>query len=155
MGTDLHRLVEGRSLFVGGVELPSDRGALGHSDGDVAMHALTDALLGAVGLGDIGELFPDNDPTLAGIESSTMLAEAVERLTSAGWSIENVDVVVELERPKVRPHRDDMRRTMAAVLGVDVERVFVKAKTGEGLPPIGTGEAIAASAVALVARVAP
>ena len=150
LGTDRHRLEPGRPLLLGGVGIPSEVGAVGHSDADVILHSLSDALLGAVGEGDIGELFPDTDPALAGLDSRRILAEARRRLESRGFRTENVDVVVELERPKVLPHRAEIRRSLAALLGVAPERVGVKAKTGEGLGPVGEGRLIAATAVVLV-----
>ena len=123
-GFDVHRLVPGRRLLLGGVEIPHPTGLLGHSDGDVLLHALIDALLGAAGLGDIGQLFPDTDPTLKGLSSEVMLAQVMDRLRSA-WSVENVDVTVVAEEPKLAPHRDEIRRRVSAILGTD--RVSIKA----------------------------
>ncbi len=153
LGTDLHRLVEGRSLWLGGVEIPSDKGADAHSDGDVVLHALTDALLGAAAISDIGELFPDTDPALAGIASATMISEALAQVHAAGWSVVNVDVVVELQSPKLRPHRDSIRARLAELIAVSADRVFVKAKTGEGLGAVGEGRAVSAQAVVLLEAV--
>jgi 2-C-methyl-D-erythritol 2,4-cyclodiphosphate synthase len=144
-GFDVHRLVPGRRLLLGGVEIPHPTGLLGHSDGDVLLHALIDALLGAAGLGDIGELFPDTDPSLKGISSEVMLARVMDRLRSA-WSVENVDVTVVAEEPKLAPHREAIRRRVAAILGTD--RVSIKAKTMEGLGPVGERRAIECHAVA-------
>lgn len=150
LGTDLHRLVEGRPLWLGGVEIPSDRGADAHSDGDVILHSVADALLGALALGDIGELFPDRDPKWAGLASRVIVEEARRRLEARSARVVNVDVVVELERPKLLPHRERIRGELAGLLGIPLESAFIKAKTGEGLGPVGEGKAIAATAVALV-----
>jgi 2-C-methyl-D-erythritol 4-phosphate cytidylyltransferase / 2-C-methyl-D-erythritol 2,4-cyclodiphosphate synthase len=151
VGYDLHRLVEGRPLMLAGVSIPSDRGALGHSDADVVCHAVTDAILGAARLGDIGQHFPDTDAQWKGASSVMLLKKAVELVRREGLGIENVDVVVILERPKLGRHRDDMETTLAEALGVDVNRVSIKAKTNEGVDAVGRGEAIAAHAVALLA----
>jgi 2-C-methyl-D-erythritol 4-phosphate cytidylyltransferase / 2-C-methyl-D-erythritol 2,4-cyclodiphosphate synthase len=155
-GYDLHRLVEGRPLVIAGVTIPSDRGALGHSDADVVCHAITDAILGAVGLGDIGRHFPDTDPRWKDANSLMLLAEATAMVASAGYEVGNVDVTVILERPKIKAAVDGMRTHLAAALAVDVSRVSVKGKTNEGVDAIGRGEAIAAHAVAfLVLRLPP
>ncbi len=154
-GYDLHRLVLDRPLILGGVRIESDRGALGHSDADVACHAVTDAILGAAGQGDIGELFPDTDPQWKDAPSLDLLRSAVARVREHGFAVENVDVVIVLERPKLAPYRRRIEGNIANALGVDVTRVSVKAKTNEGVDAIGRGEAIAAHAVALVRRVAP
>jgi 2-C-methyl-D-erythritol 4-phosphate cytidylyltransferase / 2-C-methyl-D-erythritol 2,4-cyclodiphosphate synthase len=151
-GYDLHRLVPGRPLMVGGVRIPSDRGALGHSDGDVALHAVTDAVLGAAGLGDIGLLFPDSDPQWKGASSVDLLARAVALVAGEGFEVGNVDVTVLLEAPKIRPYVDQMRAALAGALGVAPDRVSVKAKTNEGQDAVGRGEAIAAHAAALLRR---
>jgi len=150
LGTDLHRLVEGRSLWLGGIEVPSSKGADAHSDGDVVLHSLIDAVLGAAGLGDIGEMFPDDDPSLAGVASATLLTEALARVEQAGWTVGNVDIVIDLQVPKVSPFRAAIRARIAELLAVEVERVFVKAKTGERVGPVGRGEAVGATAVALL-----
>ena len=150
LGPDLHRLEEGRPLWIGGVEIPAERGAVGHSDADVALHALTDALLGAIASGDIGELFPDTDPANAGSSSSIFVRRACEIVEEKGYQVVNVDLVVEVERPKLIPHRDTIRSRIGELLGLSPEQVGFKAKTGEKLPPIGTGEAIRAQAIALV-----
>jgi 2-C-methyl-D-erythritol 4-phosphate cytidylyltransferase / 2-C-methyl-D-erythritol 2,4-cyclodiphosphate synthase len=150
VGYDLHRLVEGRALILGGVTLPSDRGALGHSDADVVCHAVTDAVLGAARAGDIGRLFPDTDPKWKDASSLALLREAVARVRERGFTVHNVDVVVILERPKVGPYRERIEANVAAALGIAVDRVSVKAKTNEGVDAIGRGEAIAAHAIAMV-----
>jgi len=149
-GYDLHRLVEGRALILGGVAIPSDRGALGHSDADVVCHAVTDAILGASCLGDIGRHFPDSDPRWKDASSLDLLQRAVDLVAADGLEIGNVDVTVILERPKIAPHIQAMREAVARALGVDVSRVSIKGKTNEGVDAIGRGEAIAAHAVALL-----
>jgi 2-C-methyl-D-erythritol 4-phosphate cytidylyltransferase/2-C-methyl-D-erythritol 2,4-cyclodiphosphate synthase len=150
LGHDLHRLVAGRPLIIGGVMIPSERGALGHSDADVVCHAVTDAILGAVALGDIGVHFPDSDSRWKDASSVDLLRQTVSMATESGFEIGNVDVTVMLERPKLRDHMDAIRRSLAAVLGINLDRVSVKAKTNEGVDAIGRGEAIAAHAVALL-----
>ena len=149
-GYDLHRLVEGRPLVLGGVTIPSDRGALGHSDADVVCHAVTDAVLGAASLGDIGRHFPDSDPRWKGASSLDLLRRAVAMLADEGLQVGNVDVTVILERPKIKDHIDAMRAAVADALGVDAGRVSIKGKTNEGVDAVGRGEAIAAHAIALV-----
>jgi 2-C-methyl-D-erythritol 4-phosphate cytidylyltransferase/2-C-methyl-D-erythritol 2,4-cyclodiphosphate synthase len=150
LGCDLHRLVSGRPLILGGVTIPSERGALGHSDADVVCHAVTDAILGAAALGDIGLHFPDSDPRWKDARSLDMLRQTVSMAAESGFEIGNVDVTVMLESPKLRGHIDQIRGSLAAVLGIEAERISVKAKTNEGLDAIGRGEAIAAQAVALL-----
>ena len=152
VGYDLHRLVEGRPLVLGGVTVPAERGALGHSDADVVCHAVTDAILGAARAGDIGQLFPDTDPQWKDASSIALLQGAVGLVRDRGLVVENVDVVVILERPKIGPHRDAIQRGLAGALGIDANRVSVKAKTNEGVDAVGRGEAIAAHAVALLTR---
>jgi 2-C-methyl-D-erythritol 4-phosphate cytidylyltransferase/2-C-methyl-D-erythritol 2,4-cyclodiphosphate synthase len=149
-GYDLHRLVDGRPLIVGGVTLASDRGALAHSDGDVACHAATDAILGAAGLGDIGRHFPDTDPQWKGADSIALLAAAARLVRDAGFETANLDITVILERPKIKDAIDAMRARLAGALGIDPARVSVKGKTNEGVDAVGRGEAIAAHAVALL-----
>ncbi|MFL5519739.1 MAG: 2-C-methyl-D-erythritol 2,4-cyclodiphosphate synthase, partial [Gemmatimonadales bacterium] len=149
---DLHRLVEGRPLLLGGVEIPAPRGAMGHSDADVVCHVATDAILGAASLGDIGRHFPDSDERWKGASSVDLLRRAVAMVQAAGFTVVNLDVVVILERPKIAPYLDAIRRTLAAALSVPVERVSVKGKTNEGVDALGRGEAIAAHAVVLLAR---
>lgn len=152
LGYDLHRLVAGRPLVLGGVTIPSPLGEDGHSDGDALLHAITDALLGASGLGDIGELFPPSDQRWKGADSRDLLKTAWQRVRDAGWSIENIDCVIALQEPKFLPWRERVRAEISQVLGVTPDRIFVKAKTGEGLAPIGTKEAVAAWAVCLLSR---
>ena len=150
IGYDLHRLVEGRPLILGGITIPADRGALGHSDADVICHAITDAVLGAASLGDIGRHFPDNDPRWKDASSLDLLRRAVAMLADEGLQVGNVDVTVILERPKIKDHVDAIRAALADALGVGVDRVSVKGKTNEGVDAVGRGEAIAAHAIALV-----
>jgi len=150
-GYDLHRLVEGRPLILGGVTVPAEKGLAGHSDADVLAHAVTDAVLGALAMGDIGRHFPDTDPQWKGAASMAMLAHAVSLAAEAGFDIVNVDAVVIAERPKLAPHVDRIRASLAGVLGIEAARVSVKAKTNEGVDAIGRGEAIAVHAVVLVA----
>ena len=152
IGYDIHRLVEGRKLILGGVEIPFEKGLLGHSDADVLSHAICDALLGAAALGDIGTHFPDTDPLWAGASSLDFLARAVEMLTERGYRILNTDATLIAERPKLRPHIDAIRERLAFVLGLDVDQVSVKAKTHEGLESVGRSEAMAAQAVVLIHR---
>ena len=152
LGYDIHRLVRGRPLYVGGVEIPSDRGALGHSDGDCLIHAIIDALLGAEGMTDIGGLYPDSDPRTAGIRSTRLLGEVVDRLRRAEFRILNIDVVVVAENPKLGPHFPRMKEALAPILGLDGSDLGLKAKTNEGVGSIGREEAIACWAVALIER---
>jgi len=149
-GYDLHRLVEGRSLILGGVTVPSDKGALGHSDADVVCHAATDAILGAVGLGDIGRHFPDTDPRWKDADSLVLLREAARMVRDHGYEVGNLDVTVILERPKIKEAVEPMRTRLAEALGIDRDRVSVKGKTNEGVDAVGRGEAVAAHAVALL-----
>jgi 2-C-methyl-D-erythritol 2,4-cyclodiphosphate synthase len=151
-GYDVHALVPGRDLVVGGVRIPHPAGLLGHSDADVLLHAITDALLGAAGLGDIGRHFPDTDPRWRGADSRTLLAGAMRRVREAGWEVGNVDATIVAQAPKMAPHVPAMVAAIAAAIGADPARVNVKAKTGERLGFAGRGEGIAAQAVALVFR---
>ena len=151
-GFDVHRLVEGRKLIVCGVEIPYNLGLLGHSDADVAIHALCDALLGAAAMGDIGALFPDNDPKYEGADSRVLLRHVVRLLSDAGYSIGNADITIIAHAPKMRPYIDAMREVMAQDMNVAVDAVSVKATTTERLGFTGRGEGIAAQAVALIAR---
>src|ERR1044072_1046287 len=150
IGYDIHRLVEGRKLVLAGVEVPFDKGLLGHSDSDVLAHAVCDALLGAAALGDIGEHFPDTDERWKNASSLDLLARVVEMIRERGYRVANVDTIILAERPRLRPHIQAMRERLAAALRVDVDCVSVKAKTGEGLESVGRGEAMAAQAVALL-----
>lgn len=149
-GYDVHRLTEGRKLILGGVEIPFEKGLLGHSDADVLLHALCDALLGGAALGDIGVHFPDSDPAYAGVSSLFLLEETARLLREAGYAVGNVDSTVIAQRPKLAPYLPEMRRNIARVLHIPVENVSVKATTEEGLGFTGSGEGIAASAVALL-----
>ena len=153
-GFDLHRLAPGRPLILAGVRLshPDGLGLLGHSDADAAAHALADALLGAAALGDIGRLFPDTDPQWEGADSMLLLSEVARRVRAAGWEPENVDVTLLAQAPKIAPHVPHMRQRLADVLAIPAEAVSVKAKTMEGLGPIGECRAIAAQAAALLRR---
>jgi 2-C-methyl-D-erythritol 4-phosphate cytidylyltransferase/2-C-methyl-D-erythritol 2,4-cyclodiphosphate synthase len=150
LGYDLHRLVEGRPLILGGVTIPSSLGALGHSDADAACHAATDAILGGACLGDIGRHFPDNDPQWKGASSVDLLRRAAQLVRGAGFVIDNVDVVVILERPRISPFVERIRQGLADALGIDVGAVSVKGKSNEGVDAVGRGEAIAAHAVAML-----
>jgi 2-C-methyl-D-erythritol 2,4-cyclodiphosphate synthase len=152
IGYDLHRLAEGRKLMVGGIEVPFDKGPVGHSDGDVLAHAMCDALLGAAGLGDIGKLFPDTDPEWKGANSLLFLEHTRKLLGEKNFVIEYVDAVVILERPKLGPHFPKMREALAHSLGVSAEQISLKAKTNEGVDAVGHGEAIAAHVVATLSR---
>jgi 2-C-methyl-D-erythritol 2,4-cyclodiphosphate synthase len=148
IGYDSHRLLAGRRMVIGGVEIPGELGLDGHSDADVLAHAITDALLGAAGLGDIGEHFPDTDERWRDADSMQLLAEVVESVNGAGLEIVNVDCTVVMERPKLAPHRRTIRERLAGVLGLDLRRVNVKASTGEGIGFVGRGEGVAALAIA-------
>jgi 2-C-methyl-D-erythritol 2,4-cyclodiphosphate synthase len=152
-GYDLHRLVPGRKLLLGGVDIPSETGALGHSDGDVVCHAVTDALLGAVSAGDIGQHFPDTDAKWKDASSIAMLKQIVDVVRARGYEVANVDVVVILERPKLGAQRLRIAESLASALGVAADAVGIKAKTNEGVDAVGRGEAIAAHAVALLRSV--
>ncbi len=149
-GYDVHRLVEGRRLILGGVEVPFEKGLLGHSDADVLAHAVMDALLGAAALGDIGKLFPDSDPAYEGADSLALLRRVARILGEHGYTIGNVDATVLAQRPKLAPHIMEMRARLADAMGTDPGRVSVKATTEEGLGFTGAGEGIAAHAVALI-----
>jgi 2-C-methyl-D-erythritol 2,4-cyclodiphosphate synthase len=152
IGYDLHRLAEGRKLIVGGIELPFEKGPVGHSDGDVLAHALCDALLGAAGLGDIGTHFPDTDPKWKGANSLLFLEHARKLLDANGFAVEHVDAVVITEKPKLGPHFPKMREALAKALGITPDRIHLKAKTNEGVDAIGRGEAIASHVVATLVR---
>jgi 2-C-methyl-D-erythritol 2,4-cyclodiphosphate synthase len=150
-GWDTHALVPGRALVLGGVEIPFERGLLGHSDADALLHAITDAVLGAAGLGDIGRHFPDTDERFRGADSMVLLQEAVARARAAGWQVGNVDSTVIAQAPKLAPHIAAMRERIAQALGVAPDQVNVKAKTAERLGPVGMGQSIEARAVVLLA----
>ena len=149
-GYDVHRLVEGRKLILGGVEIPWEKGLLGHSDADVLTHALMDALLGAAALGDIGHLFPDKDPAYEGADSIELLKVVMERLDEAGWKLGNADVTVIAQRPKLAPHIPAMREILAKAMQAEIQQVSVKATTEEKLGFTGEGLGIAAHAVVLI-----
>lgn len=153
MGYDVHRLVPERNLIIGGVKIPYEKGLLGHSDADVLLHAIMDALLGAAALGDIGKHFPDNDPAYKGADSLMLLGRVGEILSEEGYVIENIDSTIIAQKPKMAPHIEQMRRNIADTLGLDISRVNVKATTEEGLGFTGTGEGISAQAVALIMSV--
>ena len=153
-GYDVHRLVEGRKLIIGGVDIPYEKGLLGHSDADVLLHAVMDALLGAAALGDIGQHFPDSDERYKGISSIALLKEVGKILQENGYMIENIDSTVIAQRPKLLPYRPQMAENIAAALGIEKEQVSVKATSEEGLGFTGTGEGISAQAIALLSSVA-
>jgi 2-C-methyl-D-erythritol 2,4-cyclodiphosphate synthase len=147
-------LAEGRRLVLGGVEIPHDKGFEAHSDGDILFHAVADALLGAAGLGDIGELFPASDPQWKNADSTVFLSQAAELIESYGYQIANIDAVVIIERPKILPYREQIRKRMAKVLGIKADHIGLKGKTAEGVGPIGRGEAAEAHAVVVIWRAA-
>jgi 2-C-methyl-D-erythritol 2,4-cyclodiphosphate synthase len=152
-GTDVHRLVAGRPLVLGGVSIESDLGADGHSDADVLMHAAADAVLGALALGDLGTHFPNDDERWRNAESSQFLLYAAGLIRERGYEVTNIDSVIDLEQPKLRPHIDNMRANLAATLRIDVGNVSVKAKTGEGVDSVGDRRAVRAQVVALLVKV--
>lgn len=149
-GYDLHRLEAGRPLFLGGIRIDHDHGPVAHSDGDVALHALCDALLGAASLGDIGQMFPDTDPAHAGADSKELLRKVRDRVAAAGYAPHNVDITIIAERPRLAPHIPAMRETLCNLLALPGGSVSIKAKTAEGVGPIGFHQAIAAHAVCLM-----
>ena len=149
-GYDIHRLVEDRPLILGGMNIPAEKGLLGHSDADVLLHALTDALFGAAALGDIGRHFPDTDPQFKGADSRVLLRECVKRVHAAGWGIVNVDASIIAQAPKLAPHMETIRASVAETLGIDLGCVNIKAKTNEGMDAVGRKEAIEVHAVALL-----
>ncbi|WP_025518010.1 2-C-methyl-D-erythritol 2,4-cyclodiphosphate synthase [Bordetella trematum] len=151
-GFDVHALVPGRPLIIGGVRIEHSHGLLGHSDADVLLHAVTDAILGAAGLGDIGRHFPDTDPQFKGADSRVLLREAMARVSQAGWQVINIDATVHAQAPKIGPHAAAMVANIAADLGLEAGAVNIKAKTNEGLGYLGRKEGIAATVVALIAR---
>ena len=153
IGHDTHRLEAGRPLRLGGVDIPHAKGLAGHSDADVVLHALTDALLGAAGLGDIGDAYPDSDPAYADSDSAVFLRDTLEKLKRDGWRLVNVDVIIFAQEPKLGPAKNDIRRRLAQLLGLDEAAVNVKAKTGERVGHIGRAEAIACQTVVLIDKV--
>lgn len=152
LGYDLHRLIEGRKLILGGIVLPFEKGEDGHSDGDVLFHAITDAVLGASGLGDIGSYFPPEDTKWKDADSAQLLSAVLKDVYAKGWKIENLDCVIKLEKPKFIPFRQQVVNNIASVMGIEADQVFVKAKTGEKLPPVGTGEAVEAYCTCLLSK---
>lgn len=152
-GTDVHRLVEGRELWLGGIRIEHSKGALGHSDADVLLHAICDALLGAAGLGDIGHHFPDTDMRWKDADSKVLLKQVMALLHEQGWSVGNVDSTLLLERPKIKPHIPAMRTVIAGLLGVEENAVSIKATTNEGMGYVGREEGVCAHAVALIQRI--
>ena len=152
LGYDLHRLIEGRKLILGGIVLPFEKGEDGHSDGDVLFHAITDAVLGASGLGDIGSYFPPEDAKWKDADSAKLLSAVLKDVYAKGWKIENLDCVIKLEKPKFIPFRQQVVNNIASVMGIEADQVFVKAKTGEKLPPVGTGEAVEAYCTCLLSK---
>ncbi len=152
IGHDTHRLDEGRPLILGGLRIAHPRGLVGHSDADVVCHAVADAILGAAGLGDIGEHYPDTDPQWQGLDSTRLLAEVVDQVERAGWQAVNCDVIIHAQEPKLGPHKPAIRANLARLLRVAESAVNVKAKTGEHVGPVGRGEAIVCEAVVLVSQ---
>ena len=152
LGYDLHKLVEGRKLLLGGVEFDFYKGEEGHSDGDVLLHAVTDALLGASGLGDIGSYFPPEDEKWKDADSKLLLQKVWNDVRNEGWKIVNIDCVIKLEKPKKKQKRQEVINSIAQILSIESSNVFVKAKTGEKLPPIGTSQAVEAEAVCLLEK---
>jgi len=149
-GSDIHRLVENRPLILGGVEIPSEKGAFGHSDGDALLHSITDAILGALALGDIGSHFSDADERWKNADSFVFLSEAVRLMKEKNFRVANIDSVISLEKPKLRPHIEKMRENIAGVLEIEIDCVSVKAKTGEKVDAVGNEEAVKAEAVVLL-----
>ena len=151
-GWDVHALVPGRQLVLGGVKIPHSTGLLGHSDADVLLHAITDAVLGAAGLGDIGRHFPDTDAQFKGADSSVLLQEAMRRVRAQGWELVNLDSTIVAQAPKLAPHMEAINAGVAKALGVQADQVNVKAKTAEKLGPVGMGQSMEARAVALLRK---
>jgi 2-C-methyl-D-erythritol 2,4-cyclodiphosphate synthase len=154
MGYDVHRLVAGRPLILGGVHIPCEQGLFGHSDADVLVHAVCDALLGAAGLGDIGTHFPDTDPSLAGIDSLVLLARCARMVARKGWAVGNLDATIFAQAPRMAPYREVMTANIARTIGINPSRVNIKATTTEGLGPFGRKEGIGAACVALLVTTA-
>lgn len=153
IGYDIHRLQEGRRLVLGGIEIQHSKGLIGHSDADVALHAVIDALLGAAGIPDIGELFPDNDPAFAGADSRELLTKVMERIRAKALTPCNIDLILHAEAPKMSPYKRAIAASIAGLVGLSPDLVSVKAKTNEGIGPLGHAEAIACTAVALLERI--
>ena len=153
MGYDVHKLVEGRDLIIGGVRIPHTLGLLGHSDADVLLHAIMDALLGAAGLGDIGKHFPDTDPQYKGISSMKLLSHVAELIRERGYVVENIDATIIAQKPKMAPHIPQMRKNMADALGIPESKINVKATTEEGLGFTGSGEGISSQAICLLTEI--
>ncbi len=154
IGYDIHRLVEGRRLILGGVPIEHEKGLLGHSDADVILHAVIDALLGAAGLPDIGDLFPDTDPAHKDADSARLLDDVMQRVTGLGWHVGNIDTIVHAEAPRLTPYKRRIADSVASLVGVPADTVNVKAKTNEGMGPLGFADAIACTATVLLVRAA-
>jgi 2-C-methyl-D-erythritol 2,4-cyclodiphosphate synthase len=152
IGYDIHQLVEGRKLVLGGMHIRHDKGLLGHSDGDALLHAITDALLGAAGLGDIGEMFPETDPKFKDADSGALLKAAFDQVKRRGWEIENIDCNIIAQAPRLKQYKSQMEARIAGLLEIETRRVNVKAKTNEGLDAVGRKEAIATQAVVMLRR---
>jgi 2-C-methyl-D-erythritol 2,4-cyclodiphosphate synthase len=152
IGTDIHRIVEGRPLMLGGIQVPFSMGLLGHSDGDVALHAVIDAMIGAAGMGDIGTLFPDTDESFRDIDSKELLTIVRDQLKEKSWEVVNIDLIIHTEQPRLGPYKGQMRRAISGIMGIDFAVVNIKAKTNEGLGEIGNGLAMAATANVLLRR---
>jgi 2-C-methyl-D-erythritol 2,4-cyclodiphosphate synthase len=152
IGYDIHKLVEGRKLILGGVEIPFEKGPLGHSDGDALLHAVADALLGAAGLGDIGYHFPDTDPDYKDADSAKLLGSVVDLIRQRGYRLVNLDANIIIQKPKLAPFIAEMKNKMAVVLNVEPEQLSIKIRSNEGLDAIGRGEAVAAQAIALISK---
>jgi 2-C-methyl-D-erythritol 2,4-cyclodiphosphate synthase len=150
IGHDTHRLRPGGPLRLGGIDIPHDRELIGHSDGDVLLHAVVDALLGAAALGDVGQMFPDTDPANRGRDSAEMLVAARDAIASVGWQIGNIDCIVFAQRPKLLPHRQAIRQRLSEILQIDADRIWLKGKTGEHVGPVGLEEVIEAQCVVLL-----
>ena len=153
IGYDIHKLVEGRDLIIGGIKITHEKGLLGHSDADVLLHAVSDALLGAAAMGDIGGMFPDNDPEYLGADSLVLLRQVFQRLRDSGYSVINIDCTVIAQKPKMKPYIPEMRMNIAAALSTDVENISVKATTEEKMGFTGRGEGISAHCVCLIDKV--
>ena len=152
MGYDVHRLVPGRKLIIGGTDIPYEKGLLGHSDADVLLHAISDALLGAAAMGDIGKLFPDSDPEYEGADSLKLLEKVVSLIRNEGWDISNIDSIIVAQKPKMAPHIENMRSNIASAIGCDIKDIGVKSTTEEGMGFTGDGSGISAYATALIIK---